>query len=515
MGIIIITAMVRVVKKLAFLNLKKEIYLFLFFLFLTLIYLGFNFFVYFFMFPLLVYFSKIKKINLKLLLLLLVLFSILQFSSFSDYGTDVLFMLILTNLFFYLIFLYFSFYLFKRNFYYLTIPALFYVLFYILKYLPLNNFWMNLSGFLLVFPNSISYLGSYLMVFLIILFNVLIFDFILYICNILRNNLNNILDLKFNFLKVSKYRGIGKFNVFGVLILFILFFNFFLLNFFFDLDRNLISDDKIGVLGIQGNLEQDWHERSDRREENFDLYKNLTLEGLRNSGLEKVEIVFWPEYTFTNPIEFDFYFLMELSDFSMENDVTLVVGSILLENTTKSNSRRFNTLFIFDNGNLSFYKAYEPILVLDEMAVKAKFNYPVIVENVSLGLGLCYEENFPNIYRNEVISNNASVFFTIGNQYYIKNYNGLKLSSLNSNLRAAENNRYLFRLETGGLTTVIDNNGVNLNSIPINEKGFLFYEMPLIYEKSFYSIYGGFMDLFLFMFSVLVLIFSFLIRSRY
>ncbi|MCA9495860.1 MAG: hypothetical protein KC589_02870, partial [Nanoarchaeota archaeon] len=374
-------------------------------------------------------------------------------------------------------------YLFKRKYYLFSIPALFYVLFYILKFLPLDNFWMNLSGFLVIFPNSMIFFGSYLTLYLLLLFNVLFFNLVFYLLN----------HLHFK----RKFFKINKFGVLNIFLFLFLFFNFFLLNFVFDFLKDETKKGDIGVLGVQGNLEQDWYERSEKKWENFDLYKKLSLNGIAEYGKENVDVLIWPEYTFTDPIEYDIYFLKQLSDFSIKNDLVLMVGSILLENRTINNSRRFNTLFIFDGGNLSFYNAYEPIMILDDMAVKAESNYPVFVNNVSLGLGLCFEENFPKIYRNEVVLNNASVFFTIGNQYYIKNENGLKLTSLNSNLRAVENNRYLFRLETGGLTTVIDNYGVNRKSISINEKGYLFYEMPLIHEKAFYSLYGDLIDLLL------------------
>lgn len=79
---------------------------------------------------------------------------------------------------------------------------------------------------------------------------------------------------------------------------------------------------------------------------------------------------------------------------------------------------------------------------------------------------------------------------------------------MHSNLRSIENNRYIFRLETSGFSTVIDNLGNNLKSVPINNEEILYFEVPLINKKTLYSKYNYFIELIIILLGVFIILYS-------
>jgi apolipoprotein N-acyltransferase len=338
---------------------------------------------------------------------------------------------------------------------------------------------LNFSGFLNVFPSTIKYIGSYGLTYLLITFNVLIFE---------------IIYARFNDKKIKlKYLAF----------LLILFIHFFFPYSIFQNDKP--TTDSIKVMGVQGYIKQDWVERSENKTENLKKYLSLTENGIKKY---QPDVVLWPEYTFTNVLQLDFPTLNILKSFSKQNNLSLIVGSIFLNNLSSTNSKRYDTLYIFENNSIQNYNAYEPVRVLDTEAIRAEKNENISIKGYNTGLILCYEEMFPYIFTKQINENDVGLFFTIGNQYYISSEHGLKITSLNSKLRAAENNRYVFRLETSGLSTIFNNHGETIKSIPMNKEGVIYYEIPIIKEKTFYTKYRIFIELMLLLFSAILILFN-------
>ncbi len=288
--------------------------------------------------------------------------------------------------------------------------------------------------------------------------------------------------------------------------------NYFFNNISFNGGDNL----KLKIVGIQPNINQDWIERIENRYSNLDLMINLS-----NQAINKYnpDLIIWPEYIFTNAIEYDYHLNSIIYSYVNSINSSLIFGGIKLNNINYNNSKRYNSLYILNKKNsspnyefsLKIYRAFEPVDLFDTEVIKADIKNDLeeyLVNNISIGLGLCFEENFEYIFYEQIKKNNPGLFIISGNLMYIKNYLGLNLISLSSNLRAAENNRYLFRLETSGISKVINNFGGVEKELPIKKKGILYFEVPIIKKKSFYSENYYLLNLILFSFSIIILIFS-------
>lgn len=464
-------------------KLKHEVFLYLFATLLIVMFYGLPFAEFFLLTPLFFYLQISKKINWIKTIILIAIASIIDFIYFYGYGIKFLIVTIIAHLLVFLPFMYISKKLMEKKYSIISIPSAFYIIFFIMHFTVINNFWINLTGFMSFFPEIIRFVGSFGVVFLLVMFNYALYQIIQN--SVIRNQVN------FKYLPTIIILGLLLLTPVG----------------FFDSKNK--EYETLSVVGIQGNVNQNWGDRSDKYKENFKKYEAITNEAKRY----KPDIIIWPEYTFTYPIEFDFEFLQQLNQISLDNNATLIVGSIKLENSTSDNSKRYNTLYIFENNYLNMYHAYEPVTIFDKEVVKAKNNTKIPIKNKNIGLALCYEENFPYIFNNQNILG-AQAFFTIGNQYYINHKQGLVLTSYNSKLRAAETNKYVFRLETAGLSIVINNKGNVIKELPINTEGILHYEIPLKNEITFYSKYYQYIEWGLFFISIIIITLSFTIKNK-
>ncbi len=491
---------------------KNNVYLILFYFSLFLFYLNIPFIQFILFIPLFFYLKEIKEINLIKHILGISVISIINFIYFIEYGIKFIIVAIFANILFFIPFIYFSFKLIKKEYYYLSIPSLFFIEYYIFGIITFNNFWLNFNATLISYPLIIQYIGSPILNSIIILLNCLIFKIIITYLSINKNKNRNIdkntskntnKSKNLNINKNMNSKNIQNINqktkrdlIINIIIL------ISITSIFFIPIKEIQTEKTLKIAAIQGNIKEDWFERMDNFEKNFQEYLELSNKALKNNP----DIIIWPEYSITHPLELDYNTQKKLLSYSHKNNITLIIGSTLMENKSSSNSKRYNSLFIFENNTLRHYNAYEPVTIFDPMAAKAESNSPIIIKNTSLGFALCYEENYQYIFSKQIQENLAELFLVIGNQYQLNSYHGLYLSSLSSHLRAIENNRYVLRLETSGISKVIKNNGKIALELKINTKDILFYDIPLNNKKTFYSKNKNQIETFFLILSIIILI---------
>ena len=463
--------------------------LYIFFVFYLLLFLKIPVIVYIMFFPLFYYLYYTKKLHYIQILFLSFISASINYSYFSGFGIKFYILAVLAQMAFYTIFILVSFKLIRRSFYFISIPSFFFIVYYILHFTVFNNYWLTYIGFTHILPETLRLFGGFIHSSLIVMLNIILFKVYLF-------SQNKSFEIKFE----------NNLSIFLLVILLLIFF----ITPFISLYQESGDNGYVKVLGIQTNNDMDWFERTNNISFLLESNLNQTKSSLQN---HKADIVIWPEYTFSHYLNMDFSTLNSLSEFSDNYNITLIVGSTKLDNINSSESKRYNTLFIFNDGNISYYNAYKAITIFDPDIKLETRAQEVLIENTSIGLSLCFEENFPSVFTRQIINNNPELFFVIGNQHYFDNEKGLYLTSLSSKLRAFESNRYIFRLETTGLTTIIDNNGEYVKSLPVMTKSSLFYEIPRIKENTIYSRYSNYIDNSYFALSLLLLVLV-LMRNR-
>ncbi len=452
-------------------NLTK-IFEYIFYLLLILLYLNIPLIEFLFLIPLIIY-LKLNKINNYYLFglkttLLIIFIAIINYIYFSGYDLKFLTATIFSFLLFFLPFILISAYFSQKKFYYLSIPSLFSIIYLLMGFTIFNNFWINITGFLSNIPSIIKITGSIGTIFIITMINSLSAKIII-----------NIIEDKKNLKK--KLQTLIPISI--TLIIFIIFISISPEN----LEKEPMSyknNETIKIAGIQSNIEYGWVERTLKSQEVYNIYEKLTYKAIKEYS---PDIIVYPEYAFSHLLQFDFITMEKLNSIAYNNNISLILGAPLLHNTSSSISKRYDSLFIFENNTLRIYNAYEPTTIFDKDVIKEEIYSKYTIQQKEVGLILCYEENIPWLFSREINNNNPGFFIITGSQADIKNNNGLLLTSLNSRIRAAETNRYIFRLETTGISKIIDNNGKIVKQIEPMQQDILYYEIPIIKEKTFYS----------------------------
>ncbi len=343
-------------------------------------------------------------------------------------------------------------------------PFFFTLIFYIFSLTPLGNFWLNLSAANPVKSFILPILGLGFVNILIGYFGVLIY-----------------------YLYKSKKHKVKWFiGLIAILLLLLI-----------PPQHTNTSNTKIKVAAIQGCLLQDYFERQDLKKENTELYLNLSTKSLE----KKPKIITWPEYVFTHAIQWDYELLSKIINFTRTNNVTLIFGANFFDATN-----RYNSAFIINKNNISVYKALYVVPFIDKDSRTVKTPAKITINNISIGIAMCYEENIPEVFIKEITLNNASFFLVLGNLYKM-GFIGLRSTSLNIRDIAAITNRYIIRVENVGITEVIDNKGNVIKKIPFGEKGILYYEIPTINSRSFYVKHHKIIDSLLITTSLIMILF--------
>lgn len=460
--------------------MKPYFNLFIFFIFLILLYLNISFIGFFFLVPLFLYLNKIKKIDYFIIILLIIFSSLINFWSIYEYGFYVIFKFILANLLLYLLLILLFKWFIKSKYNFIIIPSIFIIIYRLFKLLWIENWWFNFPAFWNIYSPLLSIIWSQWVLYIIILINVLIYNVI-------------ILDKKNKFI-----------NFIGLTFIIIIYFipiNNFKENWF------------IKIAWIQPNLEQTWSERGINKDKNVDLFLSMSLDAVNKY---KPDIIVWPEYVFTHYVELDKNLLNIVNVFSLENHVSVIFWwpKVKWKEYIPNTSEYYNALYVFNEWKIKIYKSHKIVAILDGKPTVSNEYNKIMINGYSIWLILCYEEHFQDIFEKQIINNDAETFLIVWNQYYLSNYHWLKMSSIDANVRAVENNRFIFRLETWWLSTVINNKWKNIKNLEIKKEDILYSKIPLTNKKSFYTLYWYIIDIWLFIISLVIFIF-FLIKDIY
>jgi len=105
------------------------------------------------------------------------------------------------------------------------------------------------------------------------------------------------------------------------------------------------------------------------------------------------------------------------------------------------------------------------------------------------GLAICYEIVFPQIGRMQVL-HGADVLVTITNDAWYDGTSAPRQHLNQARLRAVENNRYLLRAATTGISAFVDPTGRILNELPMNKQGIIYAKFEARKSETPYTRWG-------------------------
>jgi apolipoprotein N-acyltransferase len=126
---------------------------------------------------------------------------------------------------------------------------------------------------------------------------------------------------------------------------------------------------------------------------------------------------------------------------------------------------------------------------------------------------ICYESVYPSFVRH-FVDNGANMLAVITNDGWYGTSSGPYQHEQFAVLRAIENRRWVVRCANTGISTVIDDRGRYIRSLPLFTSGSITERVPLIERKTLYVQWGDYIAIPAMTYSIVVLIFALAARIK-
>lgn len=277
------------------------------------------------------------------------------------------------------------------------------------------------------------------------------------------------------------------------------------------------EETSLVVSVIQGNIPQDqkWDQR--QIEQILSIYKNLTIQ----SRYLEPQLVIWPETAVPFIFERDKTLTEDLINFTKEQKIYLLFGSIL----EREKRKYTNSVVLLDpNGVISYYYdkihlvpfgEYVPLrkilFFVDKLTVGTEDYTPGDSYNVAItpfgnfATLICYEIIFPGQVR-KFYQKGGSFIVNITNDGWFGKTSGPYQHFAMAVFRAVENRKPLIRAANSGISGFVDSKGRVLVKTNLFERTYLVNKVNTNGKLTFYTKYG---DIFAYFSMIISLIFIF------
>jgi apolipoprotein N-acyltransferase len=238
---------------------------------------------------------------------------------------------------------------------------------------------------------------------------------------------------------------------------------------------------------LQPNIAQEMLWSSDNL---LSIYQRMIA--MTNDALTRgVHVVIWPESTVPLSYSSTDFFRSEIESLSRQHGVDIILGSVA-EDAAKPN-RLFNAAFLVSRGRtvghydkirLVPFGEYVPLrkmLFFAEKLVHEVGDFEFGTRDTPLagafhyGPAICYEVVYPQITRTQV-RHGADVLVTITNDGWYDGTSAPRQHLNQARLRAVEDDRWLLRAGTTGISAVVDPAGRVVQELPMGRQGIIYAE---------------------------------------
>lgn len=218
------------------------------------------------------------------------------------------------------------------------------------------------------------------------------------------------------------------------------------------------------------------------------LFMKSTFDDLTNSAInEKVDIIFWPEGG-------NGYLNMRIPELrdnlykiARDNNVNFLISSDDMDESGK----KYNSIFSISSKGQLLGRYDKVKLIPDaESSYTAGQNYmPLNTTFGPVGAAICYETNFPSIFR-VLVDQGAKILFASTSDAVFKR-TSLVLSHTNlSVFRAIENRRWIVHASNTGPSIIVSPSGNVVKSSSLYKRQIITSSISALDEKSIFTRYG-------------------------
>lgn len=263
------------------------------------------------------------------------------------------------------------------------------------------------------------------------------------------------------------------------------------------------SDGLIKIAVVQPVISSSVYQNSWRNPSNRVFMKN-TFDELTDSAVnEKVDIIFWPEGG-------NGYLNMRIPELrddlyriARDNKVNLLISSDDMDESGK----KYNSIFSISSKGQLLGRYDKVKLIPDaESSYTAGQNHkPINTSFGPLGAAICYETNFPSIFR-VLVDQGAKILFASTSDAAFKR-TALVLSHTNlSVFRAIENRRWIVHASNTGPSIIVSPSGNVVKSSSLYKRQIITASISAVDEKSVFTRYGYLVAEIVALFDVILLV---------
>ena len=274
--------------------------------------------------------------------------------------------------------------------------------------------------------------------------------------------------------------------------------------------------DHIRISVIQGNTPQHLKWERSSRQKILNTYAALT----RKAAQDAPNIIVWPETAVTGDVQHDPNLRNQLSELARETNSFLLVGSALSAKFSPSNEfyperlgKNFNSLVLFNPmgsivgtynkihlvpfGEYLPFRNFVPwpshiAMVRRDILPGEEFTLFKFGENTVLGATICWENIFPDLFR-QFVKRGARIMVNSANEGWFGDSAASSQFLAMSVFRAVENQVAIARATNTGISAFIDIHGQILNRVTDDRgkellvDGYLTNDLPLSTGLTFYT----------------------------
>ena len=252
---------------------------------------------------------------------------------------------------------------------------------------------------------------------------------------------------------------------------------------------------------LQPNISQEmrWNEAN-----LMEIYQRMMQ--MTEKAIERgATIVIWPESTVPLSFSSNAFYRDSIEAVSRDNNADIILGSVA-EDSQQAN-RMWNAAFLVSSGrtighydkiHLVPFGEYVPLRKMLFFAKKLVRNVGEFESGtketplrgkLTYGPAICFEVIFPQVTRTQV-RHGADVLVTITNDAWYDGTSAPRQHLNMARLRAIEDDRYLLRAGTTGISALIDPAGKILQEIPMGRSGTIFAQFQPRHSTTPYVRFG-------------------------
>ena len=120
---------------------------------------------------------------------------------------------------------------------------------------------------------------------------------------------------------------------------------------------------------------------------------------------------------------------------------------------------------------------------------KGKNEGPLSIHQFKIGPSICLESTYPGASR-QFGQQGATVLCTLANNAWFLNSSAAEKHLQMTRLRAIEMNQYMIQSASTGISSIISNNGKDIQKMPLNTRGVIRATLPMNLKQSLYAKVG-------------------------